>query len=545
MQWQRGSDSIQPVVRLIIPSHAQLLKAPFKMTCMLSLSFMDGYRTGTFAWNGKKAAVPNLLKVDKNILHLEDITIERPTLYKKTVDTDLKTVPLLRIPYSAPKDIASTFTEANLTFLSQKKDACPVYISRYRSLTDHFLSQLPYCDIFFVFCSEERRLLRALFELRKKYPKSLLFTQAQPEEIPVFLNAGIDLFEYTEENAEALQRFFESPTKEYLEKECNSSVKTKRLLRLLYRECYRENEKYIAFKKRKELYISNDSLYRPEVERFRQRIRERYTPPSNIVVLFPCSARKPYSTSKSHRLFRTAVPRNANITELVLTSPLGVVPRELEDYVNYDIPVTGHWSHEEVKEAASLLEDVLRRVNDPVVYAHLPREYMRICESLPFDITYTVIDNPLSRTSLDTLFSHLQSVERKSFLERKMRAVSEFLFNEDIFPEKIKVKGRRTKYIEADNILGRYTDELRLTQAGADLVNNYCVHIDFTLKGDVFCPGVISADPCIRPGEQVIIKRGRAVGVGRAVLPGALMTEVKGMAVKVKKRFANAGESHC
>jgi archaeosine synthase len=399
-----------------------------------------------------------------------------------------------------------------------------------------------------LFSTEERRLLSTIFDIRRKYPQSMLFTEAKPEEIPVLLNAGIDLFNYTEENSKALQTFLETPTKEYLEKECHSTVRTKRLLRLLYREFYRENEKYTAFKKRKELYISDDSLYRPEVERFRQKIGERYTPPSSVFVLFPCSARKPYSTSQSHQLFKTAIPRNANITELILTSPLGVVPRELEDYVNYDIPVTGHWSHEEVRETALLLEHIIQKVKTPIIYAHLPGEYSKIVEELPFTVINTVVDRPLSKKSLGNLSDHLRGLKRNPFSEQKMRAISEFLFNEDIFPEKITVKGRRTKIIKGDTILAKYTTDLQLTEAGANRATTYCVSIDFELKGDVFCPGVMTADPEIRAGEQVVIKKvingSVAVGIGRAVIPGFLMTAMnRGVAVKVKKRFHHAGEN--
>ncbi len=508
---------------------------------------MDGYRTGTFTWNEKTVTIPNLVTIKGDVLHLQNITIERPTLYQKEVTTDVKTVSLLRIPFTTPKDIAVTFTEKNSELLSDV-NACPLYITKYRKLTQKFLSQVPYYDLFFVFCPEERRLLSALVAIRKKYPQSLIFTEAEPEEIPVFLYAGVDLFNYTEENEKALQQFLKTPTREYLEKECNTTVRTKRLLRLLYREFFSDHELYTAFKRRKAEYISGDALYRPEVERFRQYIRERYTPPSSTIVLLPCSAKKPYSLSQSHRLFKTAIPKNADITELVLTSPLGVVPRELEDYVNYDIPVTGHWSHEEVTETASLLQDIIEKVKDPVVYAHLPREYVTICKNLPVTVLTTVKDNPLSQKSLHNLQSHLQSVSKKPFLEQKMRAISTFLFNEDIFPEKITVKGKRIKKIESDTLLAKYSTDLLLTEAGASRLTNYCVFIDFDLKGDVFCPGVITADPCIRPGEQVVIKRVKSsttVGVGRAVIPGLLMSVMgRGIAVKVKKRFHHAGENH-
>src|SRR5690606_41076503 len=48
----------------------------------------------------------------------------------------------------------------------------------------------------------------------------------------------------------------------------------------------------------------SESLSRIEVVRFAQRIRERYTPPDlDILLLLPCAARKPYSTSQSHQKF--------------------------------------------------------------------------------------------------------------------------------------------------------------------------------------------------------------------------------------------------
>src|SRR6267378_3075021 len=57
------------------------------------------------------------------------------------------------------------------------------------------------------------------------------------------------------------------------------------------------------------LAYSHESLHRPEIVRFRRRIRERYRKPpsSRILLLLPCSARKPYSASRSHRRFRDAI----------------------------------------------------------------------------------------------------------------------------------------------------------------------------------------------------------------------------------------------
>lgn len=510
---------------------------------MFSVSFMDGYRTGIFTWNKKSVPIPNLIKVKKDIITLKDITIERPTIYKKETKTDLETVSLLRIPYNTPRSIVAHFAANNNEFLTNK-DTCPVYISRYKKLNKKFLSDIPFYHIFFIFCPEERALLKNILHLRKKYPQSLLYTQANPEEIPILATAGVDLFNFTESNERALKKFLKHPEKHYLEKECNTTVRTKRLLRILYREYYSYIEKYTAFKQNRSLYISADALYRPEVQKFRHKISERYIPPSRTFVLLPCSAKKPYRKSQSHQRFLTAIPRNAHITQLILTSPLGVVPRELEDYVNYDIPVTGHWSHEEAAEAASVLKNIIKKVKNPVIHAHIPEEYTPICDAIPFETINTVSDHPLSKKSLKKLESFLQGVSTSKFLNKKMRAVSQFLFDEDIFPEYIKIKRkRRTLIVQSDHTLATYTNDLKLTKKGADLLNNYTVTIDFDLKGDVFCPGVLTADTRIRPGEQVVIKRGHAVGVGRAVVPGDIMTEYeKGFAVKVHKRFHHEGE---
>src|SRR5213079_3252378 len=97
------------------------------------------------------------------------------------------------------------------------------------------------------------------------------------------------------------------------------------------------------------LAYSHESLHRPEIVRFRRRIRERYRkPPSaRVLLLLPCSARKPYSASRSHRRFRDAILATANpsvVHEVIVTSPLGLIPRELERFHparDYDIPVTG------------------------------------------------------------------------------------------------------------------------------------------------------------------------------------------------------------
>ena len=75
----------------------------------------------------------------------------------------------------------------------------------------------------------------------------------------------------------------------------------------------------------------------PDILSFQNRLLERYTLPkdTDVVVLLPCSAKKPYNQSRSHQLFyksiKLGIKKSSNrITVWSLTSPLGVVPRELE-----------------------------------------------------------------------------------------------------------------------------------------------------------------------------------------------------------------------
>lgn len=50
---------------------------------------------------------------------------------------------------------------------------------------------------------------------------------------------------------------------------------------------------------------NEESLYRPEAIRWRNRM-EMMKPLGDVVVVLPCSMKKPYSNSKSHQMFRRA-----------------------------------------------------------------------------------------------------------------------------------------------------------------------------------------------------------------------------------------------
>ncbi|MFW5930007.1 MAG: archaeosine synthase subunit alpha, partial [Halobacteriota archaeon] len=140
---------------------------------------------------------------------------------------------------------------------------------------------------------------------------------------------------------------------------------------------------------------SAESLDRVEITRFGRRLRERYEAPrGDVAVLLPCSAGKPYSLSRSHSEFRSAVRRRAH--EVVVTSPMGVVPRDLEHVypaANYDTPVTGRWTPTEKEYVSGLLETYLADADYDRVVVHLPEDYRgwvkRACEAAGVDVEYT------------------------------------------------------------------------------------------------------------------------------------------------------------
>ena len=118
---------------------------------------------------------------------------------------------------------------------------------------------------------------------------------------------------------------------------------------------------------------AGETLNRVEIRRFARRVVDRYIPPpADTAVLLPCSARKPYSLSQSHNKFSRAIQGRAH--ELIVTSPVGLVPRELElvyPAAHYDVPVTGYWDREEKAFISGVIGEYLQKNRYRRVIAHL------------------------------------------------------------------------------------------------------------------------------------------------------------------------------
>ncbi|MFC7072493.1 archaeosine synthase subunit alpha [Halovenus rubra] len=305
---------------------------------------------------------------------------------------------------------------------------------------------------------------------------------------------------------------------------------------------------------------TDDTLSRVEIQRFAKRVTTRYHNRfDNPLVLVPCSARKPYSESQSHSQFHDAVQFRAHTVSM--TSPIGVVPQELEltyPAQHYDTVVTGEWSPTERDFVANVLEAYLKRNEYPRIIAHVSCEgYRDICErvedTLGLDFEYTAVDHPTATESLANLASTLADELKYSKREREhntIRAVADYQFGDgagdELFGEfqtgarypKLRVNSSDGEQLAM--LVAGY-GVLSLTPAGArrwvdSNVPTKRIEIDaFVPHGSVLAPGVVDASPEIRPGDEVVIEGPKAFGVGRAAMSGSAMVESsRGIASSVR-----------
>ncbi len=358
--------------------------------------------------------------------------------------------------------------------------------------------------------------------------------------------------------------------RELVDQRAAASPTSVALLRLLDDQGYQYQEEACTLRGGRFCSNTVQSLRRPDVERYRRMLAERYRKPEHkrILLLLPCSARKPYHTSRSHKAFSSAIhtaDHDTLIHEVILTSPLGLVPRELDVFYpadSYDIPVTGEWNCQEKEMIRSMLSSLLEQGYDKVI-CHFPDHDM--IKDLA-DMEFTVVDGrTTSFESLDRLDSTLRDAARGMeipgyMIDRKdtMRSILGFQFGLEVadvmmdentfttgkFPYwKIirEVPDERSNQTQ----LGMLTPErgmVSLTLEGGEVLSktgSFIVEImDFDLRTNLFAVGILDADPNIRIGDDVVVMRnGKVEGVGVAEMCGREMVQAqRGMAVRVRHK---------
>lgn len=295
---------------------------------------------------------------------------------------------------------------------------------------------------------------------------------------------------------------------------------------------------------------SEESLYRPEAVRWRERM-EMMKPLGDTVVLLPCSMKKPYSNSKSHQKFRKLT---RSFQELIVTSPFGICPRELENTFpiqSYDVSTTGSWSSDEIEESGKL---IAKYCKGKKIVANLAGGYLESCECYIDDFVNVCEDGrPTSPDSLYNLRMELKNHQRisrreKTLHELKSIAKYQFGINGDKFiPDNVKTKGMYHKRILSNGkqlaLLNKDYGLYRLNLEGGEILKDLGIHIvniDFDLQTNtVFAPGIEKADPNIIPNDEVVVVRDdTVVGVGKAIMTGREMEECdNGIGVKIKHRL--------
>ena len=295
------------------------------------------------------------------------------------------------------------------------------------------------------------------------------------------------------------------------------------------------------------------------IRTWREAISENYEPPSRqreVLVLLPCSAKKPYRLSQSHSRFRRAIG-NSRAHEVMVTAPLGLVPRDLEDLwpaAHYDIPVTGDWDGDELSIIRNMLTRLVERVGYSTIVNHSGIEL-----SLGDRVVIDTREGG-SAGSSESL-ERLQDAIKSSFSEgdggetdfsvrdEKIKSISRFQFGSDEWLDGCQIRGRPPIFtITKDGVQMAKWDPRRgrflLSKSSLEtmrklkLLKSVEIHPDLDWIGDIF-PSMISRhDKSILVGDEVLVlQEGKLIGSARSIAPGWEWPQGPGKLAKSRHRI--------
>lgn len=324
--------------------------------------------------------------------------------------------------------------------------------------------------------------------------------------------------------------------------------------------------------------VSEDALHDPRVQVYHGRLADYRKPPGDILLLLPCSARKPYSTSRSHRQFKNITSDfHGFIHEVIVTSPLGLVPREFENFspaANYDISVTGDWSESERQLVERMLTDLIGKNEYSHIINHTPygfvSEILKKLTSGNISIVDTVLNGrATSNASLGELGRTLHEFSKESLRTSaapwKLGTFTsmwtfQFGAGSESLLEGTHAKGR-FPFLKLDGSRGQLammvpkSQRVSLTMDGGKLLakgrRNRVFIEDFFPTGDIFAIGVRGADNGIRVGDEVVVVFGdpesdepdvRGVGIA-GMGTQELIESSRGVGVRLRHRAKKPNSS--
>ncbi len=343
------------------------------------------------------------------------------------------------------------------------------------------------------------------------------------------------------------------------------------MLKILDKEYFNviKYETPINQKSKKVKSFGPSSYNRPDFKQFRERLIKNFEPEpwTTLLILLPCSAKKPYSESKSHKKFYSVLrkfPEFPTFQELILTSPLGCIPRQLENIYpvnSYDISVTGEWDNEEINITSEMLIKLVERYdpNIPII-CHLKNEYLEIVKRASSKLSHKflfseILDKPTSIKSLQSLErsildfkdkfkpnkSHLEYKNYSKTWIRKFVKILDYQFGKNaginiisngLKPIRIRFNDQIDLYdLKTQEKLGVFKSSIgqieltiiglkRLFKSNLSINSNFIIFDGEKLQGNtLFRAGVLDYSPDLIPNHQVIIlDKGKDKILGSGVL---------------------------
>ena len=435
------------------------------------------------------------------------------------------------------------------------------------------------------------KLVQAIHVIKKRFPGSLLWTPGigGPDNCAVLAWFGVDLFDTTRSiqaeahgavltwNGPRIASENDSSNShwETALTEVHSAIKDSRLRELAQSqslnsprlvEHLRHHDKIISESKGilnqvvakgvsfrvHSLESHNDPIILDWVEF----ISNKYVAPNNlddVLILLPCSARKPYSSSRSHKAFRRAI-NHSSAHEVMVTSPLGLVPRDLEEVWpagHYDIPVTGDWTLDEQMRVTNMIDSLVKRNNYRVIINHSGIEYTS-------DIPVIDTRNGRSATSYEALDLLGKAVADNMRTKKRsgeqinldnFRSVARFHHLNDEWLNKVQVRGRfpRWKILKDGEQIAMWAPErgsfslakssIPILDACNSLKRIHLKH-DTAWKGDVNLVNLESYDETILAGEDILVMQGsQCIGSAGASAPAWEWSMTPGRLAKMHQRL--------
>ena len=305
---------------------------------------------------------------------------------------------------------------------------------------------------------------------------------------------------------------------------------------------------------------SHDILNDPLIKDWEKFIMEDYQAPncySKCLLLLPCSARKPYSLSKTHQKFRDAT-RGLNAHEVMVTSPLGLVPRDLEEVWpagHYDIPVTGEWSLDEVEKTQKLLDALIKNNHYDIIIDH---SGMGLTSKGVEKIDTRGNFSGTSKEGLELLKEGVKQAMKKinavklSPTKRKIetyKSVARKNMLNDNWLDDVQIKGKPPRHKLEHN--GKQIAQWNLERGGFSLskasinllgknksLREVIIVDDVNLKGDLHYKIIDSFDSKIKAGDYfLILQGGEYIGLGRAIAPSWEWSGTPGPMAKLHQKI--------